>query len=500
MWRRRDDDGLEPLVAPDGLVGPGFVQPPALGIPAALAVLKQRRRVAWELDRVERTGLELNANQRQQPATPSVACPENFVVPVGVFPPLPFRHIDPAEGRDESRLQPLATLVKKCAGMVDMDVFENLEDRPAQDRPGRQSTRKQDAGPNQHSHGDPPITSLIRAPSQPIVESECLSLQVTDRTKSFCSIGVEMPAAKSADGHRTGKSGNRKFGAHMSIAGGCDRAVWAAHAVGFATVQLFTKNNNQWRAPQLLDEHVAAFRAALDQTGVVDPIAHTSYLINLGSPDQALWHQSIDAMTVEVERCALLGIGDLVVHPGAHMGAGEEAGLARIAKALDQVHRRTRGLPVTIDLETTAGQGTNLGYRFEHLEAILQQVKDPERLGICVDTCHIFAAGYSLRTQGEYDEVIERLDRAVALERVRAWHVNDSVRDLGSRVDRHAAIGAGCMGLGPFRNLVNDPRFREVPLVLETPKGVVDGEDLDVRNLRVLRRLVRRAKSSGKGG
>ena len=154
----------------------------------------------------------------------------------------------------------------------------------------------------------------------------------------------------------------------MSIAGGCDRAVRAARAVSFETVQLFTKNNNQWNAPPLSAEHVAAFRLALDETGIVDPVAHTSYLINLGSPDDALWQKSIDAMTVEVERCGLLGIADLVVHPGSHMGEGEEAGLARIARALDEVHRRTAGLEVTIDLETTAGQGTNLGYRFEHLQ------------------------------------------------------------------------------------------------------------------------------------
>jgi deoxyribonuclease IV len=309
-----------------------------------------------------------------------------------------------------------------------------------------------------------------------------------------------MPAAKTTQGRPAANTVDRKFGAHMSITGGCDRAVWAAHAVGFATVQLFTKNNNQWQAPPLSGEHVAAFRLALDQTGVVDPVAHTSYLINLGSPDDALWQKSIDAMTIEVERCGLLGIGDLVVHPGAHMGAGEEAGTKRIAKALDLVERRTRGLAVTIDLETTAGQGTNLGYRFEHLQAILQRVRRPERLGICVDTCHIFAAGYSLETEEEYDEVIERLDRAVALKRVRVWHVNDSGRDRGSRVDRHAAIGAGCMGLAPFRHLVNDPRFRELPLVLETPKGIADGEDLDARNLRVLRGLVRRARPSRKRG
>jgi deoxyribonuclease IV len=291
-----------------------------------------------------------------------------------------------------------------------------------------------------------------------------------------------------------------KFGAHMSIAGGCDRAVRAASTVNFETVQLFTKNNNQWQSPALSDEHVAAFRLALDETGIVNPVAHTSYLINLGSPDVALWQKSIDAMTVEVERCGLLGIGDLVVHPGSHMGEGEEAGLARIVRALDLVDHRTAGLEVIIDLETTAGQGTNLGYRFEHLQDILQRVAHPERFGVCVDTCHIFAAGYSLGTQEEYDETIDRLGRSVGLEKLRVWHLNDSVRPLGSRVDRHAGIGAGQMGLEPFRHLVNDSRFRDLPMILETPKGIEDGEDLDARNLAVLLQLVRPKRASRKRG
>jgi deoxyribonuclease IV len=284
----------------------------------------------------------------------------------------------------------------------------------------------------------------------------------------------------------------------MSIAGGCDRAVRAAQAVNFETVQLFTKNNNQWNAPALTDEHVAAFRLALDETGIVDPIAHTSYLINLGSPDENLWQKSIEAMIVEVERCEMLGIGDLVVHPGSHMGEGEEAGLARIARALDIVHRRTAGVSVKIDLETTAGQGTNLGYRFEHLQSILQGVAHPERLGVCVDTCHIFAAGYPLGTLEEYDETIDRLGRSVGLFRLRVWHLNDSVRAGGSRIDRHAGIGAGQMGLEPFRHLVNDSRFRDLPMILETPKGIEDGKDLDAKNLAVLLRLVRGARASRK--
>ena len=280
-----------------------------------------------------------------------------------------------------------------------------------------------------------------------------------------------------------------KLGSHMSIAGGCDKAVWSASKIGFQAVQLFTKNNNQWKAPALTDSHVASFRQALAETGVEGPVAHNSYLINLATPDDVLWNRSIDAMIVEVERCEALGIGDLVTHPGAHVGSGEEAGLARVAAALDEIHRRTHGGSVTIDLETTAGQGTCLGHRFEHLARVIGLASEPERLGVCVDTCHIFAAGYSLATREEYDESMEQLDRAVGLARVRVWHLNDSLRERGSRVDRHAGIGLGHLGLEPFRHLVNDPRFRAVPLIMETPKGTKDGEDLDAVNLRTLRQL-----------
>jgi deoxyribonuclease-4 len=279
------------------------------------------------------------------------------------------------------------------------------------------------------------------------------------------------------------------LGAHMSTAGGVDKAVWAASKIGFQTVQLFTKNNNQWKAPPLTDAHRDAFRRALAESGVSRPVAHNSYLINLASPDDALWNRSVDAMTVEVERCEALGIGDLVAHPGAHVGAGEKAGLDRVARALDEVHRRTRGCGVTIDLETTAGQGTCLGHRFEHLAGILARVGEPERLGVCIDTCHIFAAGYSLAPKEGYDETMDRLDRTVGLGRVRVWHLNDSRRERGSRVDRHAGIGRGHLGLEPFRHVVHDPRFRPIPLILETPKGEEGGEDLDALNYRTLRRL-----------
>ena len=305
-----------------------------------------------------------------------------------------------------------------------------------------------------------------------------------------------MPAAKTAQARAVAQAHDRKFGAHMSIAGGCDRAVWAAHAVGFATVQLFTKNNNQWKAPASLGRACRRVSRGARPDGRRRPGG--PHLV----PDQP--RQPRRRTLAEIDRRddrrgrALRAPGNR--RPGRPSRRTHGRGRRSRAGA-DRQGPRSRciaaraGLTVTIDLETTAGQGTNLGYRFEHLQAILQRVKHPERLGVCVDTCHIFAAGYSLGTQEEYDEMIERLDRAVALERVRVWHVNDSGRERGSRVDRHAAIGAGCMGLEPFRHLVNDPRFRDLPLILETPKGVVDGEDLDVRNLRVLRRLVRRAQS-----
>jgi deoxyribonuclease-4 len=286
------------------------------------------------------------------------------------------------------------------------------------------------------------------------------------------------------------KPEERRFGAHMSIAGGYENAVRAAQAVGFRSVQIFTKNNNQWKAPPLRPEQVEAFVTARQEMGIADTVAHTSYLINLASPDDVLWNRSIDAMVVEVERCGELGIPDLVVHPGAHMGAGEEAGFRRVALALDEIHGRTKGSHVVIDLETTAGQGSSIGHRFEHLQAILSLVNLPERLGICVDTCHIFAAGYSFDQPERYDGMIKQLHGAVGRDRVRVWHLNDSCRECGSRVDRHAAIGAGKMGLEPFRHLVNDPRFVNLPMILETPKGTEDGEDLDVRNLRTLREIV----------
>jgi deoxyribonuclease-4 len=281
------------------------------------------------------------------------------------------------------------------------------------------------------------------------------------------------------------------FGSHLSIAGGYYKAVLEAGRLGFDCVQIFTKNNNQWRAKPITDAEAEAFRCALAEQGVVRPISHNSYLINLASPDDALRGRSIDAMVVELERAHRLGIDHVVAHPGSHVGAGEEAGLTRVAEALDLVFQRTASLPTTVALENTAGQGSNLGHRFEHLTAILERCSRPERLRVCVDTCHVFAAGYPLAPKRKYLDTLRKLDRAVDLERVVAWHLNDSKRALGSRVDRHEHIGRGCLGLEPFRLLVRDRRFREAPMYLETPKGVdpKSKREWDAINLSTLRRL-----------
>jgi deoxyribonuclease-4 len=281
-----------------------------------------------------------------------------------------------------------------------------------------------------------------------------------------------------------------RFGSHMSMAGGHYLAVHAAHRVGFSTVQVFTKSNNQWKAKPLTESDVMAFKNSLAETGVSDPVGHNSYLINLASPDDVLWNKSIAAMVHEVERGEALGLTDLVAHPGAHVGSGEEAGIGRIVQALDIIHGQTRGVRLRIALETTAGQGSNLGNRFEHLGAILERVADPDRLGICVDSCHIFAAGYPLETPEQYNQTMAEFDLAIGLSRVRLWHLNDSVRELGSRVDRHAGIGRGRIGVSAFSLILNDSRFLGIPMILETPKGEEDGEDLDAINLRTLTTLV----------
>jgi deoxyribonuclease-4 len=276
----------------------------------------------------------------------------------------------------------------------------------------------------------------------------------------------------------------------MSIAGGYYRAVEHAQRAGCDCVQVFTKNNNQWRAKPISDDDASRFQKTLADLKIAHPIAHDSYLINLASPDKELWKKSVDAFVEEMRRAELLGIPYVVTHPGAYTTSSERAGIRRVIRALNEVHRETRGIQAQCLLETTAGQGTNLGWRFEHLAAMLDGVRDPERLGVCFDTCHVFAAGYPLGTEKDYRQTMREFNRLIGVKRIRAFHFNDSKARFGSRVDRHAHIGRGEMGLAPFRFLLADRRFRKVPMYLETPKGNENGEDLDVINLRTLRGLL----------
>jgi deoxyribonuclease IV len=281
------------------------------------------------------------------------------------------------------------------------------------------------------------------------------------------------------------------LGAHMSIAGGYYRAANAAGALGMDTVQIFTKNNNQWRAKPLSDEDVRLFKEAVAAHNLRVPCAHDSYLINIGSPDNDLWEKSLDALVVELERAEALGLTGVVMHPGSHVGSTADEGLDRIVHALDEAIRRTQGSAVELWLETTAGQGTNLGHRFEHIAQLIARANDSSRLGVCVDTCHIFAAGYGIRTKPEYKATIDELDDVVGLDRVRAFHLNDSKKPQGSRVDRHDHIGEGALGLEPFRFVLNDRRFRKLPMYLETKKEDRDSEPMDAVNLRTLRSLLK---------
>ena len=278
------------------------------------------------------------------------------------------------------------------------------------------------------------------------------------------------------------------LGAHMSMSGGIEQAIWRGQSIGCETIQLFVANPNRWKSPPLTDEDIDRFRTAEIETGIRPIVAHDIYLINLGSPEEELWERSINAFQDEVDRCARLKLPYLVMHPGSHMGMGAEACLRRIADALDILRERALHVSVKILLETTAGQGTNVGYRFEHLAEIMALVKDRGWLGVCLDTCHVFGAGYELRTREGYEATWRQFDEILGLDLLGCIHLNDSKGCLGCRLDRHEHIGKGQLGLEPFRFLLNDPRLRHLPMVLETPKGPDMKED--VENLAVLRSLI----------
>jgi len=277
------------------------------------------------------------------------------------------------------------------------------------------------------------------------------------------------------------------LGAHMSIAGGLAQALHRGQTVGCSIVQLFLKNQVQWAAKRLGQDEIAEFKRAQAETEIRTAFAHASYLINLCSPVEREWARSVEALSDELERAEALGLPFVIVHPGSHKGEGFQAGLERISRALQELERQTRGYDVRLLLENTAGAGNTVGARFEELQAILERASAPERFGVCLDTCHLFAAGYDIRTQGGYEATIEDLDRQIGVSRVHAWHLNDAKKGLGSGLDRHEHIGEGQIGLEAFRALLNDPRFTACPMSLETPK---EG-DWDQKNLATLRRLRR---------
>ncbi len=279
------------------------------------------------------------------------------------------------------------------------------------------------------------------------------------------------------------------LGAHMSIAGGVEKALLAGERAQCDAIQLFTKSSRQWAAEPYSAEELQLFHHSQKETGIVKVIAHDSYLLNLGSPDEGLRKKSIRAFIDEMERCESLAIPNLIAHPGAHMGAGEKAGIKRVARSLDQIHKACPGYQVQVTLEITAGQGTTLGYRFDQIRSMMDGVKQSERLRVCFDTEHAFAAGYDIRTKEGYERTFTEFDERIGIDLLAAFHLNDSKKEFHSRVDRHEHIGKGHIGVEAFRLLMNDQRFWGLPMCLETPKGLDLKEDIE--NLSLLRSLIR---------
>ena len=279
------------------------------------------------------------------------------------------------------------------------------------------------------------------------------------------------------------------LGAHTSTAGGVYTGIERAMKMRFTAIQIFTKNNNRWDAKPLKEEEIIKFKKLLEKSDIKFVLTHSSYLINLCSKNKFILKKSRNAFIDELERCKLLGIPHLNFHPGSHGGQGEKDGIRLIAESLNFCHDKTKNYKVTSMLEATAGQGTTLGYRFEHLQQIIDLVEDKKRMTICIDTAHIFAAGYNIRNPKGYKEVIKEFDGIVGLERLKCFHMNDSKKELGSRVDRHEHIGKGFIGKEGFVNIMNDKKLEKIPKILETPKGKEMKEDR--QNIKTLISLIK---------
>lgn len=278
------------------------------------------------------------------------------------------------------------------------------------------------------------------------------------------------------------------LGAHTSTAGGVSKAITLADKLAFTAIQIFSKNNNRWDAKPLDPNEVEKFKLLWGNSNIEFIVAHDSYLINLCAISDVNLQKSRKAFVDELERCETLGIKYLNFHPGAHGGQGEEDGLKIVAESLNIAHQKTNGFEVSSMIELTAGQGTNLGYKFEHIAKIIELVDNHERITTCIDTAHIFAAGYNIKDELEYEKVISDFDSIIGLDRLQCFHINDSKKELGSRVDRHEHIGQGYIGLEGFRNIMNDERLTHIPKILETPKGKEQLEDL--KNINILKSLI----------
>jgi deoxyribonuclease-4 len=277
------------------------------------------------------------------------------------------------------------------------------------------------------------------------------------------------------------------LGAHESVSKGLHYAFDKIRQVGGESLQIFTRNQRQWNPKPLSEEEIEKYSESWQENGSMVVASHASYLVNLASGKPDLRKKSINAFTEELRRCHQLSIPYVVLHPGSHTGDGVEIGLERFVSALDETIDQA-GSDTKVLVETTAGQGTGLGRSFNELGSIRNQSRFPDKIGVCLDTCHIFAAGYDIRTLKDYNKTMQEFDRKIGLDHLHFFHLNDSKKDLGSRVDRHEHIGQGCIGLNGFAHLLNDPRFQNHPMTLETPKG--DDLQEDSENLKTLRSLI----------
>ena len=280
------------------------------------------------------------------------------------------------------------------------------------------------------------------------------------------------------------------FGAHESIAGGVYKAIERGKQATCDTIQIFNKNNNSWKAAVLKPDDIDKYFKLIDELGVTVATSHTSYLINIASPDKTLFEKSINSLAEEMERCNTLKIPNLILHPGSHVGSGEKAGTKKVGIAINKLFKKLKNNKCTLLLECTAGQGTNLGYKFEQLAEMIDLTENKDHIGVCIDTCHIFSAGYPLIDLKDYKNTMKSFDNIIGLERLKIIHMNDSKKPFGEKKDRHEHIGKGFIGLEGFRNIVNDSRLKNIPLILETPKG--DDLKEDIENLKILRGLVKK--------